>query len=356
MLGSRNLLIDALRGACIFTVLCTHGLFLHRDQAAWMSALHKGYYAVIVFFAISGFLIMSNTLKRYGEPAHIDFGQFYTMRAARILPCLIIFVVLMVWCAYHYVSFRVVDLHLLWVAAYAALTFQFNQYYVMASESGLAHWTPLWSLAIEEIFYLAFPLACFFTSKRWALILILVGLVLQGCHAREINGMFSFWSAADVLALGCMAAMAAHSLTPWLLRHRWVGRVLVFIGLAVMVYIFATVKVETHISWTPTVIGLGAALFLIGASTMKGSVVLHPPAAFGRCSYEVYIFHSALLIVLIEPVLRQFRPWGWSDFHTWLMTSTVILGIIWLLCYILARLVSEPLNRLIRNCYKPKVV
>jgi peptidoglycan/LPS O-acetylase OafA/YrhL len=116
----------------------------------------NGYYGVVIFFTISGFLIMGNTLRRYGEPAAVDFREFYLMRAARILPPLLLFTAVALALGYLSIKpFRVPDTALLNSAAFAALTFQYNSYYLtVANVPGMIHWQPLWSLSIEEMFWL----------------------------------------------------------------------------------------------------------------------------------------------------------------------------------------------------------
>lgn len=54
--------------------------------------IFNGYEAVFIFFVISGFLITSNTLARWGSVGAIHARSFYVRRAARILPCLLILV------------------------------------------------------------------------------------------------------------------------------------------------------------------------------------------------------------------------------------------------------------------------
>lgn len=90
--------IDLLRGFCIVAVLLHHiNLRLHfRDSslgqligpAANRALFWNGYYGVRMFFVISGFLITSWSLKRWGRLSQLNVRQFYRMRFARIMPCL----------------------------------------------------------------------------------------------------------------------------------------------------------------------------------------------------------------------------------------------------------------------------
>jgi peptidoglycan/LPS O-acetylase OafA/YrhL len=96
--GHRVPAIDVLRGLCILGVVLHHINiripFKNSAFGAWLSpAMNRilfwdGAYGVTVFFVISGFLITTWSLKRWGTPSRIDIRQFYRMRFARIVPCL----------------------------------------------------------------------------------------------------------------------------------------------------------------------------------------------------------------------------------------------------------------------------
>ena len=118
----------------------------------------NGQPGVQIFFAVSGFLITSLTLRRWGSLADIGVRDFYMMRFARIAPLL--FFLLAVLCALHLAGLRsfVVSPKTggLGRALLAALTFHVN---VLEARRGYlpGNWDVLWSLSVEEVFYFAFP-------------------------------------------------------------------------------------------------------------------------------------------------------------------------------------------------------
>src|ERR1700674_5257721 len=97
--GQRVQGIDVLRGLCIIAVVLHHiNIRIHFSQGAFGlmigPAANKvlfwsGYYGVRVFFVISGFLITSWSLQRWRSLRNISLRQFYAMRFARIVPCLL---------------------------------------------------------------------------------------------------------------------------------------------------------------------------------------------------------------------------------------------------------------------------
>jgi peptidoglycan/LPS O-acetylase OafA/YrhL len=105
-MSARNSSIDLLRGVAILLVLLLHYSLSYRlsksPLADWFGAdtvravVNNGNYGVTMFFVVSGYLITSNTLRRFGSLGAIDARAFYVMRAARILPPLLLAVVIIV--------------------------------------------------------------------------------------------------------------------------------------------------------------------------------------------------------------------------------------------------------------------
>jgi peptidoglycan/LPS O-acetylase OafA/YrhL len=200
---ARNHGIDLLRGLSILLVVLHHtGLRIPLKRTVlgdWLphrllDALnYNGGEAVAVFFVISGFLITRNALERWGRLGVIHVRAFYVRRAARIVPCLLLLVavlsVLDLLSVPDYVIVRATQS--LPRAIMAALGLHLNWY---EGQTGYlpGGWDVLWSLSIEEVFYLGFPLACLLTrqGRVLAVPLTVLALSLPFTHA-ALAGMAS---------------------------------------------------------------------------------------------------------------------------------------------------------------------
>jgi peptidoglycan/LPS O-acetylase OafA/YrhL len=162
----RNARIDLLRGVSILLVILDHlaqrippgggvlGTFL--PARVIDGFFTHGYEAVFIFFVISGFLITSMSLDRWHRLNQIDLKSFYALRFARIVPCLLALIAVLSM------------LDLLGVRNYvmehanqslpgtlaAAVGFYLNWYEGYTGHYLPAGWDVLWSLSIEEVFYI----------------------------------------------------------------------------------------------------------------------------------------------------------------------------------------------------------
>ena len=172
--------IDCLRALAIFYVLLNHVnmrlLFAHVPYTNGLphqlvtSLVWQGQRGVQIFFAVSGFLITSTSIKRWGTLSTVRPGEFYLIRFARIAPLLLtLLAILSLLHAFHLKNFTVSDqAGGLSNALFAALTLHVG--YLEATKGYLpANWDILWSLSVEEMFYLFFPSRAFSSVAEKAL-------------------------------------------------------------------------------------------------------------------------------------------------------------------------------------------
>ena len=164
--------LDSIRGLAVLMVLMFHGfgsfpwqgLLGPRGGALMKSFISCGRFGVSIFFVLSGFLITGLLMKARQRQ---DFYQnFYIRRVLRILPVyLVTLIVLRLW---HVVDFRFILAALLFLANFARL------FGVPSAEYG-----PLWSLAVEEHFYLLWPTCVRRLQERTLLRLLLLVIVAE---------------------------------------------------------------------------------------------------------------------------------------------------------------------------------
>ncbi len=218
--------IDLLRALAIFFVLMNHvNMRLLFAKVPYTRGLPKqlvsslvwnGQFGVQIFFAVSGFLITSTSLRRWGSLSRVSVRDFYLLRFARIAPLLLLLLgVLSVFHAAHLHDFIVpAKTGGLGRALIAALTFHVN---VLEARRGYlpGNWDILWSLSVEEMFYLFFPLICPLARSRGnSLSRFFSPFVVLGplgrtvlAHGNEVWQEYSYLGGMDAIALGCLTAL-----------------------------------------------------------------------------------------------------------------------------------------------------
>ena len=163
--------LDGIRGLAVLIVIASHLNVLLRYQAVtpWNNLnrlLLGGFLGVDIFFVLSGFLITSLLLMERSNNSRISLSRFYARRALRLLPALYLLLVVDTAIA----VFEKQSFSGQWNETWTSLLYLNNWYYVwpwlrhgsVNFESNLGH---LWSLAVEEQFYLLWPMVLMLLLK-----------------------------------------------------------------------------------------------------------------------------------------------------------------------------------------------
>jgi peptidoglycan/LPS O-acetylase OafA/YrhL len=357
--------VDLLRGLAIFFVLMNHvnmrllGAKIPYTQglpAQLVSSLiWNGQFGVQIFFAVSGFLITSTTLRRWGSLSRANVREFYQLRFARIAPLLLLLLVILGGLHLARINGFVVSQKTggLGRALLAALTFHIN---LLEARRGYlpASWDIMWSLSVEEMFYLFFPLACrLFRRGRFLLIPLLVFVVLGPfARSRAFNHNpvwreYSYLGGMDAIALGCLTALfvARRRLSRNVL---WIvgglGSVLLVfsLGFSIRAYVWGLGRNGLNM----TILAVGACMVITaGAQTQwQAPRFLKPLLRLGQRSYEVYLTHVFVVLGFFNVFLAANKPM--KAVPVLFVAVILFAGV---LGEFVARGYSEPMNRWLRR-------
>jgi peptidoglycan/LPS O-acetylase OafA/YrhL len=357
--------VDLLRALAIFFVLMNHvNIRLLIAKVPYLkdlphqlanSLVWNAQFGVQIFFAVSGFLITSTSLRRWGALSRVSVRDFYLLRFARIAPLLLL--LLGVLSVLHFAHFNdyVVQAKTggLGRALLAALTFHVN---VLEARRGYlpGNWDILWSLSVEEMFYLFFPVVCYLFGRGKMFVVLLLTFVVLGpfgrvafAHGNALWQEKSYLGGMDAIALGCLTALfvARRRLArPFLLAIGSVGTVLLIFILGFSVRVYSWGLDRNGLSMT--ILALGACMVIVAAAQThwRSPRVFTPFLILGQRSYEIYLTHMFVVFVFFHLFLMAGKPMRAVPA---LFTAVIFVAV--LLGELVARFYSEPMNRWLRN-------
>lgn len=297
--------IDGLRAVAVLAVLLYH---------ADASLLPGGFVGVDVFFVISGYLITRLLVSEWQRTGRIDFAAFYARRVRRLLPALAAMVLLVLFAMLLLMGRHAVLIEQTSASVVASLFFVSNIYFQMTTggyfdeQSDTMPMLHLWSLAVEEQFYLVYPLLMLALLRfvpgamtRRLAVLTVASLLLAEYWVNIYPDRAFFQMPARFWELG-MGGMVALATSPSTSRpgDRW----LLPVGFAAV--LLACVFTA---SWgnfpgksaIPAVVGSALVLLGVhrGATGGWAAAMLRSPAfvAMGLISYSLYLWHWPLLVL-----------------------------------------------------------
>ncbi len=299
---------------------------------AFLSLGHTGWLGVEVFFALSGFLITRILLKSRHAPAGEYFGTFYYRRALRIFPLYFGVLALMWFIAHAFSGFnaegasRFLDQQW-WFWLHAAnMSREFHGANVPALEFGVFELTHFWTLAVEEHFYLFWPLLVYALPIRW---LVRVGVALIVLSVALRSGLVHTdlpWLSALLATPKYLAGLAIGGLAAVWLQAR--GAVQTLSSARRGAVLFAVLLCLAYAA-TPTAIrgpafrtlvtlfaALSAAFAAVWVTTAPGGPMARflsnrVLVTYGKYSYGIYVFHY-----LCGPLTRDVDLARWPGGYT----------------------------------------
>ena len=309
--------IEGLRAVAVLLVVLEH---------AGVSLVSGGFIGVDVFFVLSGFLITGLLIREVQSTGRISLAQFYARRARRLLPAATLVLLVTVWASFHWLGAargNRVAVDAIWATLFASnfRSIQQGTDYLGAQlpPSPLQHY---WSLAVEEQFYVVWPLlimAAALTFRHIALRLrlgvvltaLIVGSLAWSVYQTAENGTaayFSPFTRTCELAAGALLAV----LVPQLLgRSRKLGIALSWAGLLGIIGIALWYTPTTVFPGLAVVLPVGASVALVAGGTIApggGAELLLKQLPFqwlGKLSYSLYLWHWPLLVIPAQHAGRE---------------------------------------------------
>lgn len=360
----RDAAIDSLRGVAIALVLLLHFALAFGLSDSLLGDLFgrpftkalviSGNYGVTVFFVVSGYLITTGLLDRHGTLSRIDLRQFYVARSGRILPPLLLALAVIVPLGLAGVPFfgnsdGAARPASFWLPAVGSvLTFWHNQ---LMQSAGYFNYclNVYWSLSVEEVFYLAFPLLCLLLRREGliaaaCLLLVALGPWFRAQHTdNEIAYLYAYPACFDAIAFGCLCALVCRR---WRMSASW-ARACAPAAAAAMAAVYL-VGFAQHPVFGFSAMASSTALFIwatrqpvFGTRLLQALAAATTPLRWlGRHSYELYLFH-----VIVLAGLRQFfdRATLDRDHRVPLLLAFVLASS--LVAFLVSRQFAEPINR-----------
>ena len=353
--------LDGLRAVAILIVLWGHSEFSTAVDAAVGTMVLKGSVGVTVFFFLSGYLITTLLRVEADVRGRISVRDFYLRRAIRILPPLYIVLGLAVVAT----AAGLFAAEMSRRGVLSTATFWANYFIILDGRDGLpAGMNALWSLAVEEHYYLLFPLL-YVALRRWVpsrlhqaivLVALCLGIAAWRTHLDAVGASWDRLylatdTRADAILWGSVMAIACNPVLgdvraprrPWLLTPVLLGSVAVFYVVSRTPDAFGMTVGYTIQSLA--LFGVFVPLVLVPGSVLGRFLNWRPVAFVGVLSYSLYLVH--------RPVLRLVE----ERLELSAAAETLIgLAISFAFAYAMYRLVERPAARLRRRLSQSKDV
>jgi peptidoglycan/LPS O-acetylase OafA/YrhL len=309
--------IDVLRGIAILLVVIVHSTLLPGIDAKYFKMIASlGSFGVDLFFVISGFLITNILLRANRDKSY--FKNFYLRRILRIFPLY-----------YGFLIFFILILPLLISPSSYSKSFQLlkdNQlFYWLYIPNYLFSFYPekikffhLWSLAIEEQYYMIWPLFVRYLNVRKLMVILIAVIITSFClrcyFVSQQYNQYLIWSFTPIrleaIALGSMVAIL-HNKTDMILSKGNLDRAICLLVLI----IFSLLVYLKGFYWNDAIVQSVGILLMdllfafiiikfISIADLKHSAVNNLLLKLGKYCYAIYMFHELILGRVFDKVVK----------------------------------------------------
>jgi len=310
--SSRIPSLDGLRGIAILTVVIGHGAYcLSWLPSRCITFAGNGHLGVSIFFALSGFLIFNLSAREFEKTGSFNWKLFYLRRVLRIFPCFYFFIAAIL-------IFKSLGwLDLTWQMIFGAATFSLNYLHLWTDLSGKPDYFVVghyWTLALEEQFYLTWPLLMLLFTRRW-LIPVLTVIMVLAPFLRVATYYLTPGSRGQIAMMfhtGFDSIAAGVLLGELLLRPQWRARLekiaanQLILAAAIIFPVFISPLLEERFHGAYS-ITIGKSLELVciciiitAAVSFSGTLMYRflnwrPLAFVGVLSYSLYVWNNLFL-------------------------------------------------------------
>lgn len=289
-------------------VYAMHGLPLVSD--GWLGQLRGvGAFGVPIFFVLSAYLITTLMLREREATGGFDLAAFYGRRILRIWPLYFLALLVGGFILTPYLTGGTPETY--WLMRFAGFV---GNGYISTAQRPQPHTGVLWSVCVEEQFYVVWPLVCLLGRRNGMVIIAGFAIAFSMLYRQYMSWIapenYDIWfkSATHLESLGWGAILALLG-SPWKPAGWQVlaGLALVTAGALLAGPVHASPSSLGMVGYT--VASIGAAVFLKGACH-GNSWLCHPMLVWvGKISFGVYVYHLMVLMLL-----NHGRPQSWATF------------------------------------------
>ncbi|MGK2862021.1 MAG: acyltransferase family protein [Chitinophagaceae bacterium] len=351
--------LDGLRGIAILLVVFYHNYgFISKSTYGWLG--------VDLFFVLSGFLITRILIEGQDQPGHLK--KFYIRRVLRIFPLyyavLIFFLIVFPAIGLFGQQLQYYENHQFWLWTY--LQNWLFAFHLPSSTNLLNH---LWSLAVEEQFYLVWPILIMLIKNArtlfYLMLVILISVIATRAilYAQKLPGLnyitFYTFTRIDGLCVGSMVALS-HKIK-FTFFSKYLAIVITVLACFNFAFYFFTLKNERAFPYY-AIVGYTTFAGLFGV--LVDELVLHTRTALsslfslallrflGKISYGLYIFHWPVFILLTPVVTRLLHASGEHSSNLEHILSSTIVTLVAIMVSTISYYTFEMKFLLLKKKYK----